>query len=91
MSTKFVPIMPLGPKVAQPPVLPGTWPAFNRCLYITQVSDLGPLGPLVSIEFDIVLLVRVLIILNFYITFFTVLYILNMFSSFTFMIHLLLL
>ena len=24
-----------------------SWPAFNRYLYITQVSDLGPLGPLV--------------------------------------------
>ena len=42
--------MPLGPKVAQPQVSPGTWSAFNRYLYITQVCDLGPLGPLVFLS-----------------------------------------
>ena len=35
--------------MALPQVLPGAWPAFNRYLYITQVSDSGPLGPLVSL------------------------------------------
>ena len=31
-------------------VAPGTWPAFNRYLQITRVSNLGPLGPLVLIS-----------------------------------------
>ena len=39
-------------KLAPPQVSLGTWPAFNRYLYVsfkpTQVNDLGPLGPLVS-------------------------------------------
>ena len=39
----FIQTMPLGPKVAWSQVSPGTWPAFNRYLYITQVSDLCPL------------------------------------------------
>ena len=43
--------MSLVPKLAQPQGSPGTWPAFSRYLYAsfkkTQVSDLGPLGPLV--------------------------------------------
>ena len=44
---------PLGPKLTPPQVSPGTWPAFNRYLYVslkkTQGSNLGPLGPLVTV------------------------------------------
>ena len=43
--------MPLVPKLTPPKVSPGTWPAFNRYLYVnfkkTEEGDLGPLGPLV--------------------------------------------
>ena len=42
-----------GTKTSWPQVSPGTFSAFNRCLYVslnkTQVSNLVPLGPLVYI------------------------------------------
>ena len=31
-------------KLTRPQESPGAWPAFNRYLYITRVSDSGPLG-----------------------------------------------
>ena len=40
-STKFVQIMPLGPKLALPQVSLGNWPAFNRYLYVSFKQNPG--------------------------------------------------